>query len=164
MKKLIIVNGTMGVGKTATCEQLYEKLEKSVWLDGDWCWMMNPFVVNEENKRMVEDNIVFMLRSFLTNSSLEYVVFNWVIHQEYIFGLLLDRLKDLEFTLYKISLVCTKEALRQRILKDPSREENQIDASLARLEQYYNMDTIKLDVSEISAAEAAERIAEMVRN
>ena len=49
-KKLFIVNGAMGVGKT-------KKLQNSVWLDGDWCWMINPFVVNEENKRMVINNI-----------------------------------------------------------------------------------------------------------
>lgn len=63
MKKLIIINGTMGVGKTATSKALYQKLESSVWLDGDWCWMMNPFIVNEENKTMVIDNITHHFRN-----------------------------------------------------------------------------------------------------
>lgn len=56
-KKLFIVNGAMWVGKTTTCKELSKKLQNSVWLDGDWCWMINPFVVNEENKRMVINNI-----------------------------------------------------------------------------------------------------------
>ncbi len=56
-KKLFIVNGAMGVGKTTTCKELSKKLQNSVWLDGDWCWMIDPFVVNEENKRMVINNI-----------------------------------------------------------------------------------------------------------
>lgn len=43
----------MGVGKTATSKELNKKLNNSVWLDGDWCWMMNPFTVNDENKNMV---------------------------------------------------------------------------------------------------------------
>jgi adenylate kinase family enzyme len=163
MKKLIIVNGTMGVGKTTVCRELYEKLDKSIWLDGDWCWMMNPFMVTEENKKMVENNIIYMLRSFLCNSSFDYVVFNWVIHQEFIFDILLDRLKDLEFRLYKISLVCSEEALRERILKDPSRDESKIDMSLERLQEYYKMDTIKIDTSDIRAVEAANRIADIVR-
>ena len=47
----------MGVGKTTTCKELSKKLQNSVWLDGDWCWMINPFVVNEENKRLVINNI-----------------------------------------------------------------------------------------------------------
>jgi len=46
-KKLIIINGTMGVGKSTISKALYKNLENSVWLDGDWCWMMNPFIVNE---------------------------------------------------------------------------------------------------------------------
>jgi broad-specificity NMP kinase len=58
MKELIIINGTMGIGKSVTCKELNRKLDKSVWLDGDWCWMMNPFIVNDENKQMVEDNIM----------------------------------------------------------------------------------------------------------
>ncbi len=53
IKKLIIINGTMGVGKTATSKELNKKLNNSVWLDDDWCWMMNPFTVNDENKNMV---------------------------------------------------------------------------------------------------------------
>ena len=69
MKKLIIINGVPGVGKTAVCKKLYKQILGSVWLDGDWCWMMNPFIVTKENKKMVEDNIVFILRNFLNNSS-----------------------------------------------------------------------------------------------
>ena len=56
-KKLFIVTGAMGVGKNTTCKELSKKLQNSVWLDGDWCWIINPFVVNEENKRMVINNI-----------------------------------------------------------------------------------------------------------
>lgn len=162
LKKLIIVNGTMGVGKTAVCRELYQMLDRSVWLDGDWCWMMNPFVVTEENKRMVENNIAYMLRSFLCNSSIDYVVFNWVIHKEFIFDIVLDGLKDLEFSLYKISLVCSEQALRERILRDPARDEAQVAESLERLQEYYKMDTIKVDTTDISAAEAAIRIADIV--
>lgn len=64
-------------------------LINSVWLDGDWCWMMNPFTVSDENKNMVINNITHLLRSFLTNSSFQYVIFNWVIHYEDIFNLIL---------------------------------------------------------------------------
>ncbi|MGL4772778.1 MAG: AAA family ATPase, partial [Clostridium sp.] len=46
MKKLILINGTMGVGKSSTCQMLYKTIENSVWVDGDWCWMMHPFTVN----------------------------------------------------------------------------------------------------------------------
>ena len=44
MKKLILINGTMGAGKTTTCQELLKILQPSVFLDGDWCWKMHPFI------------------------------------------------------------------------------------------------------------------------
>ncbi len=163
-KKLIIINGTMGVGKSTISKALYKNLENSVWLDGDWCWMMNPFVVNDENKKMVEDNIVYLLSNFLRNSSLEYVVFNWVIHEESIFELLLNRLKDFDFELYKITLICSEEVLRNRIIEDfkNGRGDRNLEKSLERLELYRNMDTIKIDTSNKKIDETIEEIINII--
>lgn len=65
MKQVYLIGGTMGVGKTTTCRLLKEKLENSVFLDGDWCWDMHPFIVNEETRKMVMENIVFLLNQFI---------------------------------------------------------------------------------------------------
>lgn len=64
MKMLLLVGGTMGVGKTATCQILKGMLDRCVFLDGDWCWDMHPFQVTETTKRMVEENICFLLTNF----------------------------------------------------------------------------------------------------
>lgn len=37
MKNLIFINGTMGSGKTAVSQKLKILLNKSIFLDGDWC-------------------------------------------------------------------------------------------------------------------------------
>jgi hypothetical protein len=161
VKKLIIINGVPGIGKSSTCKELTRQLVNSVWLDGDWCWMMNPFIVNEENKRMVEDNITYLLRSFLSNSSYEYVVFNWVIPKEFIFELILDRLSGLEYELYKYSLVCNEESLKSRMKQD-LRTEERIYASISDLNLYNEMNTVKIDTTSISAKEAAELIRDFV--
>ena len=79
-KQLILVGGAMGVGKSAVCRELLRQLTPGVWLDGDWCWNMNPFVVSEENKRMVLSNITHLLRAYLNNSSYRYVLFLSLIH------------------------------------------------------------------------------------
>lgn len=42
-KKLIIIGGVPGVGKTTVAELLKNALQNAVWLDGDWCWMMHPW-------------------------------------------------------------------------------------------------------------------------
>jgi len=58
LKKLVIINGTMGVGKSTICKELSKRLENSVWLDGDWCWMMNPLICSEAvlKERMLKDS------------------------------------------------------------------------------------------------------------
>ena len=38
MKRLYMIGGPIGVGKTAACRQLQQLLDRSVFLDGDWCW------------------------------------------------------------------------------------------------------------------------------
>ncbi len=161
MKKLIIINGTMGTGKTTICKILYKKLNNSVWLDGDWCWMMNPFKVTEENKRMAEDNITYLLNNFLENPDFEYVIFSWVMHNENIFDVLLEKLQKNEFQRYKISLVCSPEELKKRMLKD-GREEKDIEMSLGRLKSYERMNTIKVDTTNTAVEKTVNEIVNIV--
>ncbi|MBO1678307.1 AAA family ATPase [Bittarella massiliensis (ex Durand et al. 2017)] len=164
-KQLIVVNGTMGVGKTATCQALKKMVTPSVFLDGDWCWDMEPFVVSEENKKMVMENIAFLLRNFLQNSSLQYVLFGWVIHQRAILDDLLGRLAGLPFDCRVFTLVCTPETLRIRLQRDVERglrTAGVIPRSLDRLPLYGQMGTKKIDVSRITAREAAAEIAQQI--
>ena len=37
-KKLIIIRGPMGVGKSAVSKRLKKALSQAVLLEGDWCW------------------------------------------------------------------------------------------------------------------------------
>ncbi|MGE5398012.1 MAG: AAA family ATPase [Chitinophagales bacterium] len=165
MKKLIIVNGTMGVGKSTVCKQLLKILKPGVWLDGDWCWNMNPFIVSEENKEMVLNNICYLLKSFLNNAGYEYVIFCWVIHHDDIFNRLLMRLQGLEFELHKISLICSDRALTARLQNDVDagiRDHDIIEKSISRCALYRSMDTEKIDVSDITAEQAALEIKQLV--
>lgn len=69
----------MGVGKSTVCQELKKLLAPCVYLDGDWCWDMNPFLVTPQNKEMALENISFLLRNFLENPALETVIFGWVL-------------------------------------------------------------------------------------
>jgi adenylate kinase family enzyme len=165
VKKLIIINGTMGVGKSTVCNILLDTLKPSVYLDGDWCWNMNPFVVSEENKKMVISNITHLLKSYLNNSGYEYIIFCWVIHQEYIFKQLLEPLKDCGFELYKVSLLCSESALRSRLeidIQNRIRKADVIDRSVQRLNLYNNMNTVKIDVSDIAPRQTAIEIVKLI--
>lgn len=161
MKNLIIINGTMGSGKTATSNELLKILPKCVFLDGDWCWNMSPFTVTEETKSMVQDNISHLLNNFLHCSEFENIIFCWVMHEQKILDDIISRLNTHDCRLYTFSIVCSEKALRARIRKDIDkgvRAEDVINKSMERLNNYYAINTEKIDVSNISAKEAAEKI------
>lgn len=165
MKRLYLVGGPMGVGKTTVCQCLKRKLPRAVFLDGDWCWDADPFVVNDETKAMVTDNICHQLNNFLRCTAYENVVFCWVLHEQGIVDGILSRLELRGGVEVKaVSLVCTPAALEARLRADIERGVRQPDVlprSLARLPLYAALDTAKLDVSGLTPEQAAERLAEL---
>ena len=161
MKTLYMVGGTMGVGKTTTCTLLRDSLDKCAFLDGDWCWSMHPFVVNEETKALVEDNICHILNGFLRCTAFDSVVFCWVMHDQSILDGLLKRLNLRDVRVVSVSLVCSEDALRQRLIRDVEAGRSTPDViarSVQRLKLYDLLDTVKLDVSAMPPEEAAQRI------
>ena len=154
----------MGVGKTATCMKLKEKLDNAVFLDGDWCWDANPFTVTEETKKMVMENIFFLLNQFIHCSAYENIIFCWVMHQQQIIDDIVDALDLSECKLKCISLTCTQEALINRLSMDIEsgiRNADIIERSIARLPLYDQLNTVKINVSYINPAEAAELISNL---
>ncbi len=164
MKRLYLIGGAMGVGKTTVCQILKKRLPNSVFLDGDWCWDMHPFQVTEETKRMVTDNICFLLDQFLRCSAYENIIFCWVMHEQSIIDGILSRLDVGGSEVKAISLLCDEKSLKGRLQKDVDaglREADVIERSIARLPLYERLDTVKLDVSDLSPEETAECICQL---
>ena len=165
-KKLIIINGTMGVGKTTISRSLKEFLKNSFWLDGDSCWDMNPFVVNDENKKMVIENITFVLNNFIKNTMSDYIIFNWVIQTDDIMKQILDNLKLEGVEVYKITLMCSKEQLETRIAKDITcglRDVESLERSIKNLGLYDRMDTIKINTDHKAVEMIVKEIIEIIK-
>ena len=165
MKNIVFINGTMGVGKTATSRELQRLLPRCAFLDGDWCWDASPFIVTYESKKMVEDNIRYILNNFLKCSDYENIIFCWVMHEQYIIESILSGINLQDAILHKISLICSKQSLVERLSKDVDngiRTIDVIERSVSRLNNYTLMDTIKLDVSNIDAKQASLQIANYI--
>lgn len=161
MKNIFLIGGTMGVGKTAVCKAMNAKLDDSVFLDGDWCWDMHPFQVTAETKRMAMENICFVLNNFIGCSAFRNIVFCWVMHEQAIIDGIVSRLDAAGCRLHAISLVCGEQALLARLEKDVAagiRAQDVIGRSLARMPLYESLNTHKVDVSDITARQAAELI------
>lgn len=164
MKRLYLIGGPMGVGKTAVCRELQKRLDRSVFLDGDWCWDAHPFQVTEETKTMVMENICFLLNNFLHCSAYDHVIFCWVLHQQAVLDSLLSRLDVRDREVRAVSLTASPEALTARIEKDIQagrRDRGALERSLAYPPLYAALNAETLDISGLAPAEAARRLEEM---
>ena len=156
MKRLYLIGGPMGVGKTTVCQELKRLTAPSVFLDGDWCWDMEPFQVTAETKAMVQENIAFLLGQFLRCSAYETVIFCWVMHQREIIQELLASLPLEGVEVRAVSLLATAETLQARIGKDVAaglRTWDVLERSLQRLPLYQDLPTEKLWVDDGTARE-----------
>lgn len=152
----------MGVGKSSVCAELNKQLPKSVYLDGDWCWNMDPFVVNAETKAMVIKNICFMLNSFLSCSELENIIFCWVMHLKEIQDEILSALDLSNVRVMRISLICSGQELEKRLMSDIAegrREADIIEKSLSRLSLYNSLGNMLLDTTALTPQDTAAKIA-----
>ncbi len=161
MKKLYLIGGPMGVGKTTACQELKKRLPALVFLDGDWCWDMNPFQVTGETKRMVIENISFLLNQFIRCSVFENIIFCWVMHEQGIIDTIVDSLDRRNCKVISYSLICDEQTLRSRLQKDiytGIRSEDVIPRSVARILLYDSLDTIKIDTTGKSVGEICDAI------
>ena len=164
MKRLFIIGGTMGVGKSTVSQILKQKLPNSVFLDGDWCWDASPFQVTNETKEMVIRNICAVLNNFLKCSVYENVIFCWVMHEQSIIDTIISGLDTERSRIISVSLLCSEQELVQRLQKDVTagiRSPDGIERSVQRIPLYPKLNTIKVDTSGKSAAEVAQEIAKL---
>ncbi|MDO4403551.1 MAG: AAA family ATPase [Atopobiaceae bacterium] len=161
MKTIYLIGGTMGVGRTATCQQLKSILPHAVLLDGDWCWDADPFMVTDETKAMVMDNICHVLNNFIRCSAYDNVIFCWVMHEQQIVDDILSRLDTSGCLVRTFFLVCSEEELRERLEKDVAagiRQPDVIDRSLSRLPLYDTLTSKNVDTTGLTPEKVAERI------
>ena len=140
----------MGVGKTSVCRIIKRKLDNAVFLDGDWLWDSDPFRVTKETKTMVMDNICHVLNNFLRCSEYKNIIFCWVMHEQDIIDQILARIDTKKCKILKISLICDKEILKDRLQIDINngiRSGDIITRSLEHLTFYNKLNTYKIDTA-----------------
>ena len=151
----------MGIGKTAVSQQLKKALRNSVFLDGDWCWDAAPLQVTEETKAMVRRNICYLLNIFLHCTAYENVIFCWVMHEQSVIDNITAALDTSRCKIVKISLLADEPTLRLRLSSDVAqgiRFADVIDRSVARINLYQALDTIKVDTRNKTVQEIVHEI------
>lgn len=162
MKNLIFINGTMGVGKSSVSRELNKILDNSVYLDGDWCWMASPFIVTQETKSMVTDNICHLLNNFISCSQYKNVIFCWVMDYESIYQSIATNLNTENCKIWRFTISCSEQTLKQRVENDNLQEGRSFEKSAERLPRFDVMDTVKIHNDNMTARETAEHIKNII--
>ncbi len=162
MKRLILINGPMGIGKTTVGRKLAEKLPNCQLIDGDDVWRVFPFEVNEETQKLVVANLRSMIAHALNSTWVENLVLTWVIPEETIFDLLLDDQPLKDTAVFCFTLLGNEKTLRERIERDAAglRTIDVLERSLRYLPKFEAMNTEKINTIEKSPEEIAARLLE----
>lgn len=165
-KRLILVGGPMGVGKTALCRELKKLAAPCAFLDGDWCWDMEPFQVTEETKALVQANIATLLGRYLACGAFQNVVFCWVMHQRETVEALLAALPLEGVEVTWVTLLAREETLRRRIGGDVAaglRTWDVLERSLERLAHCRQLGSALLWTDGLTPAQGAREVWELAQ-
>ena len=113
-KKLILISGSPCVGKTVVGDRLFESYDNRAYLDGDWCWCVQPFSVTDRRLRNGDKSMAFVLSNYL-ESDFEYVFFTSVVLTDP--GIregILNGITAKDYQVIGFTLTCSEETLKER--------------------------------------------------
>lgn len=138
MKKIVLINGTIGIGKTTISSELLDSTNNSVMLDGDWAWYQgNEWNFSNSNKDLAVDNINYCLCNFIKSKNFNIIIFCWVMFNEKYKKAIIEALDEtgIEYNLYDIvlngSLDTIKWHLEKRMKNRNGLYEESVMSSLA---------------------------------
>ena len=165
MKRLILILGPNGVGKSSVSLALLQALPHSAYVDSDWCRMMNPPPTTAGELTAVRHNLLALMRNYFECPGIETVIFPYGFHghRRQLFTQLLDALRrDIRFLLCPVVLECS-EAENLRRMRADGRDEARIARALDNSRGIYENEPYpRLDVTDLTVAETAERILALV--
>ena len=128
MKRLILLCGANGIGKSTASAELMKRLPHSSYIDSDYCRMTNPPIFNEELIRLNYKNILAMMENSFACGEIQNVIFPFGFHghRKQLFDVLLEELrqKGISFKLVPVLLYCGEEENGRRARADGRDEED----------------------------------------
>ena len=158
--KVIVLNGPMGVGKTAVGKAIADRYPGTAFIDGDWCMDIHPFIGNPETRAMAVDNILHMIGNYQKCSVCRMIVLVWIMDDPQVIQRIMDGLSALQAEIKAVTLICNRENLIRRWNNDSIcewRTEEWLNVSLKSLPGFSAMDHV-IDTSDLSVDQVAELV------
>ena len=112
---IIIINGSLGVGKSTIADLLHTKFDKSVHLDGDYIGDVHPFEIYDEARiTYLYRTLAHLIRFHQENGYFNFVI-NYVFESAESLQELLDLLTPLDPDIHTYWLTCDEKEQAKRI-------------------------------------------------
>ena len=161
---IIIINGSLGVGKSSVAEQLHYKFDKSVHLDGDYIGDVQPFKIYDQARINHLYRTMELLIGFHQKNGYHNFVINYVFESPESLQELLELLSPLDLSIHCYWLTCDEEEQAKRI-RNRKREDLQWEldrfVELRRIQKEASQHGFigkEVDTTSLSSEEAAHTI------
>ncbi len=126
---ILIINGSLGVGKSSVADHLHYKFDRSVHLDGDSVGDVHPFEIYDNTRiRHLYRTLELLVRFHQKNGYRNFVI-NYVFESPESLQELLDLLHPLDPSIHTYWLTCDAKEQAKRIR---NRKRNELEWELNR--------------------------------
>lgn len=167
VKKLIVIIGSNGVGKSTAAKLFLQNNPRCAYVDADWCRAINPFPFTSATKKAVTENIYCIFKNYLLCEDIDKIVFPYGFHGERkeIFDTAINQLKKdgIVFELFTIVLRCSMQENIKRCERD-GREAERIERGIQNTFHFYDDYQCPVIVTtDLTPKETAEQIADLIK-
>lgn len=166
MKRLILICGANGIGKSTVSRALLQSLPKSAYIDSEYCCAIHPFELTADTVQLFKSNIAALIINSFCSSSVESVIFPYGFHglrQEIFQGVLRElRERGIVYAFFPVILECERDENVNRMRND-NRSEERIQRALKNTRHVYDhYDYPRIDTTHLSVAETVAEIKRVV--
>ncbi len=161
---IIIINGSLGVGKSSVAEQLQWKFDKAVHLDGDAIGDVHPFEIYDPARIDNLYRALVLLVRFYRQNGYHNIVINYVFESPDSLQDLLDLLRPHDASIHVYWLTCEAGEQSRRI---QSRQRAGLDWELKRFVELQRIQRqaaqqgflgVEVDTTGLTLLEVADKI------
>lgn len=167
MRKLILINGKPGTGKTTVSNLLRKKYESSAWVDTDALMHMRPWKREQRTFSIALHNALHCARTFFENGY-PIVIISGSVHSVSLLGELTSFFKDDEYEGWFVFLHANDEIRKLR--KESQGMKNGVDDPKFKLEESESLTAqnvspfkyMEIETSEKNPEGIAQEISEAI--
>ena len=118
----------------------------------------NPYPgKTSEQKKYTESAFGYILNGYFDDDNTKIILFCWLMHSDFMFDIVTSHLKEKNYELVKIALICRdKEVYIERKKRDGRRDE-QITETVD-MQRFIQLNADIIDVAHMSISEVVEKI------